>query len=455
MNRQLKHYLILAMVFFWLFFMLLSLRFGFLNVFSYSAANFSTHGIDFFSLPKAFLNLLEKRSMYDSWGGAAYGPYSTWYISHPACGLLVGFWFSFFKPWTSYWLFVLFSIAVMAWSAHVLSTCTTDPVRKSTCYLLILCSFPTYWVLYTGNIHAISILGFALILTALVTLAYRRDGLNQKSAQVYLLSGLLISFFSKPFALLYLPILLINKETRRTTILCLLIYAVVSLAFLQVPLLNPEKVDSIEMLQIAMNPQFIKEHLNVYNNNFVLNKYMKDNSIHWLHMVAQSDFYWNHIDVFSLSTFTNTLAGRLLPGFIYKLPLLIAVILSILLALIRDRTKRLELSLLLTMALTLTFLLSYNMVWEYQFALFLPAVVTLFLLREQAEFFRRTWASLVLGVSFFFYLPSFYFLLRGKEIEGFALTAIRANKVVPALIIYLTLVGICAAEMTKEIRKKS
>jgi len=457
MNQRSKHYLILALVISWVIFMLLSLRFGFLNMFSYSASQFSTRGIDFFCLPRSFLNLLEMRSMFDTWGATAYGPpYSTGYgyVYHPAFGLLVGFWFSFFTPWTSYSLFVLFSIVLLAWSAQVLSRCTADPVRKSACYLLLLCSFPTYWILHMGNIHAISVCGFAFIMAALFSLAYRKDAPNRIPEQAYLLSGLLMSFFTKPFALLYLPLLVMNRETRKTAILGLAIYGVVSLIFLQVPLFNPEKIDSIEMLQIAMNPEFIKENLNVYKNNFVLNKYMKDNSMHWLHIVAQSDFYWNHVDIFSLSAFTNTLAGKILPKFIYKLPLLIALALSALVVLIRDSKKRLELSLLLAMALTLTFFLSYNTVWEYHFALFQPAVVILMLLRDEAGFCKK-WTSVALGVSFFLYLPTCYVFFSDKVTDRFMLSVIRADKVVPALILYLILIGISGAQMAREIVKRS
>jgi hypothetical protein len=305
-----------------------------------------------------------------------------------------------------------------------------------------------------GNIHAISVCGFALIMAALFSLAYRKDGPNRIPGQAYLLSGLLISFFTKPFALLYLPLLVMNRETRNTSILGLAIYGVVSLIFLQVPILNPEKIDSLEMLQIALNPEFIKDNLNVYKNNFALNKYMKDNSMHWLHIIAQSDFYWNHVDIFSLAAFTNTLAGKILPKFIYQLPLLIALALSVLVALIRDSKKRLELSLLLTMALTLTFFLSYNTVWEYHFALFQPAVVILLLMRHE-EGFCKKWTSLALGVSFFLYLPTCYFFLNDKVTDRFMLSVIRADKVIPALILYLILIGISGTQMAREIIKRN
>jgi hypothetical protein len=442
-------YLVIA----WVAVMLLSLRFGFLNVFSYSAAHYDTQGIDFFSLPKAFLNLLDHRSLYDSWGGAAYGPHSTWFISHPAFGLIVGFWFAFFPPWTSYWLFVLFSLGLFAWSARLLAENTDDPLLRRACYLLIICSFPTYWVLFSGNIQAVSVLSFALILAALFTLAYQTDETKRGTAKIQLLAGLLISFFSKPFALLFVPLLLVNKSTRHTTLAALLIYAVVSVLCLFTPLLNPESIGAGETLRLALHPQFVKDNLNVYKNHFALNSSMKDNSIHWLHLVAQSDYYWNHIDIISLTTFANTLAGRVLPSFIFKLPLLFALLLSLPLAMIRDARKKLELALVLTMALTLTFFLSYHTVWEYQYTLFLPAVALWPLLREKNVFFRR-WVPWLLAVSAFFYLPTFYFLFPGREVDAFLLNAVRLNKVVPALLVYLMLITIACLEMSKEIGKK-
>jgi hypothetical protein len=181
---------------------------------------------------------------------------------------------------------------------------------------------------------------------------------------------------------------------------------------------------------------------------------MKDNSIHWFNLVAQSDYYWNHIDIFSLAAFTNTLFGKILPGFVYQLPLLIAIFLSFLLIMIGDRRKRLELSILLTMALTLTFFLSYNTVWEYQFTLFFPAVALLFLLQEKESFFRK-WIPLLLAISSFLYLPSLYFLFRGRAIDDFLLNLVRLDKIIPALIIYIILVVITGGEILKEAAKKT
>jgi hypothetical protein len=436
--------IILWLVIGWVGIMLLALRLGFFDVFSYSSFNYHNQGIDFFSLPKAFLNLLEHRSMYDSWGGNAYGPYSTWFIAHPAFGLVVGFWFSLFSPWTSYWLFVILSLVLLGLSAHVLAADTADQSRKNIIYLLIFCSFPTYWVLYTGNIQAFSVLSFALILSALFLLAYREDAVSIRTANSQLLAGLLLSFFSKPFALLFLPVLLANRETRRITGFCLAVYFLVSILFIIAPPLNPEKLSAGQTLRVALSPQFAKEHLNVYRNNFVLNEYMKDNSIHWLNLVAQSDHYWNHIDIFALSAFINTLAGKTLPGIIYKLPLLLALSGAGLICLARDRRRRLLLSLSLIMATSLTFFLSYNTVWEYQYTLFLPAAALLLLLQEKEAVFQK-WFLALLALASFLSLPTLYFLVRWRPVDSLTLTVIRADKVVPALLLYLCLIALAAA----------
>ena len=89
---------------------LLSLHFGWLNMFFFGAEHANVQGIDYFAVPKSFLNLLENRSVFDTWGGTAYGPYSTWYLAHPAFSVFVASWFSFFSPWTSYWVFCIFSL---------------------------------------------------------------------------------------------------------------------------------------------------------------------------------------------------------------------------------------------------------------------------------------------------------------------------------------------------------
>ena len=112
----------------------------------------------------------------------------------------------------------------MVYTAHVISEHTNSQFQKTAIYFVMLCAFPTYWMLYVGNMHAPLVLALAMILIGILNLTY---GPNSKEANRILLAGLLISFFTKPIVLLMLPVLLMVKETRRTTIKSLLIYSFV------------------------------------------------------------------------------------------------------------------------------------------------------------------------------------------------------------------------------------
>ncbi|MFN7014396.1 MAG: hypothetical protein ACK4ON_09030, partial [Bacteroidia bacterium] len=216
----------------WLFVMLASLKLGWLDVFFWAAENAQVQGIDYFALPKSYLNLLEGRSAFDTWGGTPYGPYATWYLGHPAFSVFVMFWFSFFSPWVSYVLFVVFSLFLLLYSAHHFSNLGTSSSEKVMPYFLLLCAFPVYWMLYVGNMHAPLVLAMSLLLIAIYEMLYGND---DKSARKKLLAALLISFFSKPIVILMIPALLLVKETRNTTFKALGIYAIVSILFIVVP----------------------------------------------------------------------------------------------------------------------------------------------------------------------------------------------------------------------------
>lgn len=413
--------------------MLLSLHFGWLNPFFFDAEHANVQGVDYFSAPKSYLNLLEKRSMFDTWGGTRYGEYSTWYLAHPAFGVFVGSWFSFFSPWTSYWLFVLFSLVLMTLSAWFIAQATSDIFKKRLSYFVLLCAFPTYWLFFVGNIHAPLVLGLTLIMLGIMDITYEEqpDSGNNK-----VLVGLLISFFTKPIVLLMLPLLIFTKETRKTTFISLLIYGVVSFIFIVVPILNPEAVGFAKLFSLDMD--FVKQHMNIYKNNYVLNEYMKDNSVHWLNLIAQSDHKLMHIDVFSLPVFMDTLMRRETPASIYKLPIYFTLLLSFVVVFIEDRRIRLESTLLLFMAISLTFFLSYNTVWEYQFTSALPLVALLPILREKKVFYRK-YIPLLFVIGLCFCLPSLYVLVRKSNFTASDMTIIRLTRVLPALLLFLVM----------------
>ncbi|HEX8517785.1 MAG TPA: hypothetical protein VF868_16425 [Bacteroidia bacterium] len=417
-----------------LLFMLASLYFGWLDVFFFGAEHAKVQGIDYFAVPKSYLNLLDGRSIFDTWGGEMYGPYATWYLAHPAFSVFVASWFSFFEPWTGYCLFTIFTILLMAGCAYVISGLTKDILHQRLAYLVLLCTFPTYWLLYVGNMHAPLVLALTLVLASLFEFAYSPD---TRRARQLLFTGLLISFFSKPIVLLMLPLFLLLKETRFTTIKALLIYGFVSLLFIIVPFLNPQTIGWNRIMELLLDPAFVKENMNIYKNQFVLNEYMKDNSIHWLNLIAQSDHKLMHIDVFSLPVFMDTLLGKALPAALFKLPVYIGVLLSLGVACIENKKIRMESALLLVMALSLTFFLSYNTVWEYQFTSFLPVLAMLPLLKAKNVFYAN-YIKMMFWAGILVCLPSLYFIFHNGEYQSVtALTMIRFTRIVPILFLFV------------------
>jgi 4-amino-4-deoxy-L-arabinose transferase-like glycosyltransferase len=417
--------------------MLGALHWGWLNSFFFGAERAQVQAIDYFAVPKSYLNLLEGRSIYDTWGGAMFGPYATWYLAHPAFSVFVASWFSFFAPWTGYWLFVMFTIILLALSGYIISKLTPDAFNKRLAYAVMLCTFPTFWLLYVGNMHAPLILALTLILASLVEFAYSE---KLKRAKTLLFAGLLVSLFSKPVVLLMLPLFLLLKETRFTTVKALLIYAFVSLLFIVVPVLNPQGIGWNRIMELAFDPAFVKEHMNIYKNGLFVNGYMKDNSIHWLNLIAQSDYELKHLDVFSLPVFIDSMLAKDLPAVIYKLPIYISILLSVGVACIADRKLRMESALLLVMAISLTFFLSYNTVWEYQFTSVLPVIALLPVLKERNVFYSK-YVKAMFFTGIVICLPSLYFLVRHGDFQSTAsVTLIRLDRIIPVFVLFVIMV---------------
>lgn len=438
----------------WCALMLLSLHTGWFNAFFYDSSNLHVQGIDYFALPKTFLNLKEGLSMFNTWGGTPYGPYATWYLGHPAFGLFVCSWFSLFSPWTSYWLFVIFSFGIMVFSAWLMAKRAPSLFAKRLTWFLLLFGFPLFWMLYVGNMHAPTVLALSCIFIAFQIASSGALSTQQyKSVQRFLMAGLLISFFTKPIVLLMLPLLLLLKETRRTTLISLLIYGFVSFLFIVIPVLNPEGIGLSNIWKVATDISFIKQHMNIYQNNFVLNAYMKDNSIHWLNLIAQSDYRLMHIDVFSFPVFIDTLLGYPLNAAWYKIPIYITLILSCIVPFIKNRVLKFQTALLLLMAISLTFFLSYNTVWEYQYASLLPILALLPQLYQNNVFYKK-WIPLLGAIAFFVSLPNCYVFLHGRTITPFFLLLIRLNRVIPVMLLFILFLFLIVQAIRQAFLKK-
>ena len=104
--------------------------------------------------------------------------------------------------------------------------------------------------------------------------------------------------------LLMLPLLWMMPETRRTAWKAFAIYALVSLAFVAVPLLNPDSMDWSERISLATHPAMVQQTMNVYTNGFTVTPPMKDNAVHWFAMQALADYRLMHINVCRCRSFS-------------------------------------------------------------------------------------------------------------------------------------------------------
>lgn len=424
---------------FWLLVQLLSLRLGWLNRFSFAAARFGFQGYDYFSLPRAWINLTNGLSAYNTFLDP-YGPQATWYLSHPALAVWLGSVLSMLSPWTSYGVFTLLSIALMAACAWLLARETPDPLLHRGFYLLLLGAFPGYFMLYFGNVQPLLVLALTLIFVGLLRLAQDKPGTN------LVFAGLLLSLFTKPIVFLLLPLFLLLRETRRRTALALAIYATVSALFEFLPALNPQAIPFRDVLWLALHPHWVQQNMNVYTNGMRLTPPMLDNSIHWLNLIAQSGTRMNHIDVMSLPVFLDDAFRTHTPAWLYLLPTLSVLVLTMLIARLPPSRERLRLALLLACAASTAFFLTYNTVWEYQYTVLLPVAAVLLLLPPESfpnAALRRACQLLALCA----WLPTLFFVLGTTQVPERDFALIRLDRVVPTTLLFFCLVAVLALQL--------
>ena len=287
-------------------------------------------------------------------------------------------------------------------------------------------------MLYVGNIQALLVLSIALVLASVD--AMRNEGATRRNRGL-LLTGLLISLFSKPAVLAMVPLLLILKQTRRTTLKALGIYAIVSFAFLIVPGLNPAPTTWADRIQLATHPDVVRQTMNVYTNGFVVTPAMKDNSVHWLAMIGLSDFRMQHVDVYSLPAFLDGLLRTRTSDALYRIPAIVILEMSLLVWFVRSRPQRLDAALMVMMAASLLVFLSYGLVWEYHYTGVLP-IAALLLMRKKTSTIE--WTIIALGIVV--WLPSLYFVVSTQNLSQLWVeTVIRLNRVLPVLAIFCLL----------------
>ena len=332
----------------------------------------------------------------------------------------------------------------MALCAFLLARESDDVFTRRLIWLLVLGAFPVFAMLYVGNVQSFTVLGLSLLLVGMLRMLRDRP-----RAGPYILAGLLVSLFTKPVVVLVLPLLLLLRETRRAALEALAVYVPVSLIFELVPLLNPQGIGLGRVFWLALHPGFVRQTMDIYADHLVLTPDMRDNSIHWFNLVAQSGFRLQHVDIFSLPVFLDGVLGTRTPDWLYLLPGVAVLTPSLFVPRIRQTAGRRESALLLTMAASLSFFLSYPTVWEYQYTAVLPVGAVLLMLRGSALFTKPA-AVWSLGLVACVWLPSLYFLSGAALPSQGAITMVRFDRVVPVTLLFVTLLWLVARAMWRD-----
>ncbi len=386
-------------------------------------------GIDYFCVPKAFLNLWNGTSAFDTWSAPAYGPQATWFVLHPAVALAVGAYLAWLPPMVSYAVFAGLSLALLVWCGRAFAHRVSAPWERVAMTGAFLASPLVLLLLYTGNLHGLVVLAASLVFLGLASLEPGgAAGVSPARAQAMVGGGLLVSLLTKPVLLFAVPAFLVVKCTRRTAAFALAVYVAVSLVFLLVPALNPETVGLRRIVELATNPTWVREHLNVYRNHFVLTPEMRDNAMHWLHMVAQSGFAWDQPQVMSLPALLVGAGVGAVPGAIFVVAQLVVAPLIVRAKSERDALR--ALAWLVACALAAHFL-AYGVAWEYQFTQLFPVAAFLLLPVHRGDRLR----TVMLVAVATYYVPSPQLFYGTSAIDASARTVVRAMRVLPALVL--------------------
>ena len=369
--------------------MLASLKFGFLDTF-FPTTWHGRPAFDFFSVPRAYDNLMHGRSIYNTWV-SSYGPYATWYPYHPSLAFFVGSWTWLLPPWTAYALFTALALVSLLFCARLIAASAQSGVERGLVYFILFCSPPMYLLLWNGQMHIFTVISFALVMVDLLELSEKPGSggaIRQK-----MLWGLLVSLLSKPMILAAVPALLAVKAARKTLLLALVLYALVSGLFYFTPALNPQKVSFQRAAQAVLRPNTIfsykvnGQQVNVsYREDIV-----KDNLMHWLNMrnlfgVSRAD----NFEFFSLPGYVQHVTGDAVSMKLFKLPGLLLLALSLAIFLLKDGAAQARAALMACVFAVCAFFLSYDSAYEYHYATLMPSIPLLIMLyRRGGEGFNR------------------------------------------------------------------
>jgi len=398
----------------WTTMMMASLKWRFLDGFVVGSWH-GRIGIDFFQIPRGYDNLLLGNSIFCTDVGV-YGPYATPYLYHPLVAVAVGPWTEPLAPWTAFRLFVGVSLGLLLLSAWLLSSAQKTPAYRGFAYFALLCSLPTYLMLWNAQAHVLLVVAVALILSGLMRLEQEPQWEQRYCRWIQL--GLVIALLSKPVVVLMLPVLFLLPETRRKLLLPLAVYAMVSLLFLLVGGLNPGGYNGIHWLNIIHAGSSPKQILN------------------WL-TPGEYDLLRDH-GLYSLPIFVDRLAGCAVCSLVFKLPLVAVLVMSLSPLVLAERAQRLRAAIVTVSLCILSHFLCYYPVQEYHYTTLLPVLPVLLWLwqRERVPRLRGLLlTSFVVSLMVFMPTPCF---LAPKQPERFQAISL-LQRVVPVLVAFLCL----------------
>jgi hypothetical protein len=388
-------------------------------------------GIDFFCVPKAFLNLLDGRSAFDTWGAPAYGPHATWFVLHPAVAVTIGAYLSWLPPWWAYAAWVAVTLVALLSCGLALAQHSGSGLRCLFVVAALLASPVTYLLLLSGNVHGVIVVAVTLLLLGLHELASGAGPTCGVSPTAKVMLGLCLSLLCKPVLVLVVPALLISRKTRAPALASIGAYVAVSALLLLVPAWNPEAVGVERLGWLALHPGWVRDQLEVYRHRFVLIPEMLDSAMHWLHMLAQSDNAWDHVQIFSLPVMLRSLAPAAASGL--RAIALLPVVLAPLLLRVPDARRCAAAAWIVVLALASHFL-GYAIAWEYQYAQLLAVTAALLALPTLRSPSPR-WSRLALAGLALLYLPTPYVWLASDGLSSLDLAVLRAFRAGPALVV--------------------
>ena len=354
-------------------------------------------GYDFYSVPRSFINLQNHKSIFNTPFANWYGPYASDYLYHPALAISVG-WLSFFKPKIAFALFVIIISALLLWIGNTWRKYFIKQHQKDVAVIFVCCSLPVYLVMWNAQMHIFTIISVVLIVTALIDIF---SGINSSHK---LAAGILISLLSKPIIILFIPLLILLKETRRTTVIALIIYIAVSCCFLFIPYLNPEG----------------------------------NNILHWKNILLQSASVERaNPEIFSLSVTLSHLLKQNIHPFIFQLTILLILALSLQLLFVKDYEQRLNISLAVLLALLCSYYIAYTLVWEYHYTTIMALMPCFLILKNRLTGYNRRLLNFVLICGCLLYLPTTFFI--DSTPVKFSLLLMRLCKVLPVLLMFIGL----------------